>query len=178
MPYLKYEKKLIELTEQQTKDITYRIDKKQFIPIGIERLDFKKCEIYKQLPYNYSDFEIEELPKDNFLPNINDGQKWIQERNEALKLSAQGKAEREYSRFRLMYNIIFGVDVNQEIKKKYKKITEDWFSQNFKRTMADSKEVWFKKNWGNSNRLISIYADRALDGIIRTEIKDKQVSKY
>lgn len=172
MPFLKYEKKLIELTDTQIKYITYKIDKQQIIPLGIERLNPKKCEIYKQLPYDYQDYEIIKIEK-KVLSNKNDGQKWIEERNKLLELSAKGKTEEDYSRFKLMYNIIYGKDVNIKVKKEYEKITEKWFEKNPERTMVDSRTIWFSKVWGKINRTITIFSERALIAVIITENRDK-----
>lgn len=56
--YLKYSKKLIEMTDEQTRRAGELLDKNRKIPFGMERLDPMKCEIIKDLPADWRDYEI------------------------------------------------------------------------------------------------------------------------
>lgn len=56
--YLRYEKKLIKITEEQAQAIAGLIDNKQPVQLGFERLNPWKCEIISALPYNWSDYQI------------------------------------------------------------------------------------------------------------------------
>ena len=56
--YLKYQKKLMEMTEEQAKKVGELIDKNRPVPLGLERFDAYKCEILKDLPYDWQDYQI------------------------------------------------------------------------------------------------------------------------
>jgi len=58
MMYLKYQKKLIEITDEQAQRAGELLDKNRKIPFGLERLDPMKCEIIKDLPVDWRDYEI------------------------------------------------------------------------------------------------------------------------
>ena len=58
MYYLKNQKKLIEITQEQAEQMAMLIDKNKPISLGYERLNPYKCEIIKGLPFDYQDFEI------------------------------------------------------------------------------------------------------------------------
>ena len=55
MAYLKYEKKYIEVTDKQANYFANLIDKNQKIPLGMERLNPKKCEIVLDLPTQWDE---------------------------------------------------------------------------------------------------------------------------
>ena len=58
MRYLKYEKTLYELTEEQAKKIITQIERGGRVSIGGELLFANKCELIADLPHNREEYEI------------------------------------------------------------------------------------------------------------------------
>lgn len=58
MPYLKYEKTLYEISKDKAIRFAGYIDQRVKIPFGFERFDPFKCEILRELPWNWHEYKL------------------------------------------------------------------------------------------------------------------------
>lgn len=61
--YLKHDKTLYELTDQQAKEAARQMDLKQTVRIGLQRLRWNECELLDSMPANRDNFTIKKQAK-------------------------------------------------------------------------------------------------------------------
>lgn len=90
MPYLKYEKSLYEISEDKAKRLAKYIDEKLRVPMDYERFDYFKCEILKDLPWNWQDYKLIDDPNIKKLSGPEYEEKYVEvDRNTVKKIKVK-----------------------------------------------------------------------------------------
>lgn len=140
--YLKYQKKLIELNEKEAERIGKLIDFNKKIPFGVERLDPMKCEILKDLPFNYQDYELIEQEAKLPAPQSDHSyqhRQWQEEQERIRKYPPEKKAEMELNSVVINYYQLrngFDKEPNEQRMELIKNRLIKFFTDNPKATGA------------------------------------------
>ena len=144
--YLKYLKKLYEIDEAKAKRFAEYLDKKVKIPVSAyERLDWMRCEILKDLPSDWQDYEIIyqafqlETPINDRTEQIKD---WNKEQQQLKKQTPEEKADRELNLKAItFYKLRFDKEPNPQRLELIKQRLIKYFSENPNQAWAD-REVY------------------------------------
>lgn len=147
--YLKYQKKLVEINPEQANIYIKMMDSNRKIPLGLERLDSRKCELIKDLPSDWENYEIIRQTQQIAIPDWQekrrlDIEKWEKEQIILRKQAPDEKAEREWGCMGKTFYLLRGIkEPNPERIELIKKRILDFFrlEENQNKTWA-GREIY------------------------------------
>ena len=137
MKYIKYEKTLYEITEEQEKRMRALVEKGGRISIYGDFVFANKCEIISSLPANWENYDIRQSVITNALPDSGEyyeriNQEYSTNKKRWLAQTPEQKAERNWNCIGLTKYLLRNKwqQPNPQRVDMIKKRTQDWFEKN------------------------------------------------